>query len=107
MLAVVQIGSRERRSPCITARIVLAREGCALSILGIPESAVVASVPCTKRRRVGRMKDPPSFCCADLLSERMRGTRGALHHHSSLGQFSMRPDGAARFREGILARVER
>src|SRR5256885_11026271 len=52
LFAVVQIGSSERKSPCITARMVRAREGCARPMRGSPESAVVASVPWTKRRRV-------------------------------------------------------
>src|SRR6185295_6145079 len=56
MFAVVQIGSSERRSPCITARMVRAGEGaCARTMPETPESAVAASVPWTKRRRVVRM----------------------------------------------------
>src|SRR5947199_4248954 len=106
MFAVVQIGSSERRSPCITARMVRAREGCARVTPGIPENAVVASVPCTKRRRVVRMEVLP-LCWPDILTERSSGTSPPLHNHAPLGQLRMRPDGAARLGERILARVER
>src|SRR5262245_13011909 len=75
MFAVVQIGSSERRSPCITARMVRAREGCAYVLCGSAVSAVVASVPCTKRRRVVRIEVLP-LCWADLLMEGGEGTRG-------------------------------
>src|SRR3954451_11245281 len=76
MFAVVQIGSSERRSPCITARMVRARDGCACVLRGSAESAVVTIVPCTKRRRVVRMKSPPS-CLGDLLTEARKETSPA------------------------------
>src|SRR5215204_5171033 len=75
MFAVVQIGSSERRSPCITARMVRAREGCACVLRGSIVSAVVASVPCTNRRRVVRIEVLP-YRWTDLLTERRSGTRG-------------------------------
>src|SRR5947208_2946416 len=54
MFAVVQIGSKARRSPCITARSVFAGVGvpCALRMPGAPASAAAAAVVCRKLRRV-------------------------------------------------------
>src|SRR5436305_13400368 len=111
MFAVVQIGSSERRSPCITARMVRAREGCARVMLGMPETAAAAAaaaaaVPCTKRRRVVRMEVLP-LGFPDLVTERRSGTSPLSNNHPPLRQLRMRPDDAARFRERVLARVER
>src|SRR5215211_8090127 len=54
MFAVVQIGSSTRRSACITARIVRARDGwaCVLMMDGALVSAAVASPPFNRFRRV-------------------------------------------------------
>src|SRR4051812_8280077 len=53
MLAVVQIGSSTVRSPCITARIVLATGGgvCAVGRPGAATAAVAASPVLRKSRR--------------------------------------------------------
>src|SRR5437660_1313160 len=154
MFAVVQIGSSERKSPCITARMVRAGEGCARTMPGAPEKAAAASVPWTKRRRVVRIetslfvveaiysrnggagqevlacpgRDAARSVAAQtrdpgFFSKRTnRGPGSAMHryalhcvrdanrdshNHPSLRQLGMRPDGAARLRERILARIER
>src|ERR1043165_670292 len=107
MFAVVQIGSSERRSPCITARMVRAREGCARVMAGTLESAVAASEPWTKRRRVVRIETLPDVCWRDLLTEGRPGTSPPSYNHPSLGQLGVRPDRPARFGERIFARIER
>src|SRR3954452_19740574 len=55
MLAVVQIGSKARRSACSTARNVRAFTGvgCALSRPGADSTAAVAALPLTNARRDG------------------------------------------------------
>src|SRR5215207_11146586 len=59
MFAVVQIGSKARRSPCITARIVLPAAGCARSTEGAWVSAAAAAVVCRNVRRVAFMASSP------------------------------------------------
>src|ERR1041384_1281873 len=108
MFAVVQIGSSERRSPCITARMVRARAGSARPMPGMPEvAAAAASVPCTKRRRVVRMKVLPLFSLRRFTHETAPSDKPDSHNHASFRQLGMRPDGAARLGERIFARVER
>src|ERR1700679_556388 len=56
MFAVVQIGSNERRSPCITARMVLAAAGCAWARMMF--GAVVATPAARPVRRIVRRDTP-------------------------------------------------
>src|SRR3954469_18449417 len=76
MFAVVQIGSKARKSPCITARSVFPAAGvpCALRIPGAPASAAAAAVVCRKLRRVLIMVLPGIGAVAGL--ERLRHGKG-------------------------------
>src|SRR5689334_15962920 len=57
MFAVVQIGSNDRRSPCITPRIVLAGVACARAKAGAnPVNAAAATPPFSTLRRVVVMR---------------------------------------------------
>src|SRR4051794_24802050 len=78
MFAVVQIGSKARRSPCMTARSVFPAAGVpwALRIPGAPASAAAAAVVCRKLRRVLIMVLPGIGAVAGLRLRHGKGRSG-------------------------------
>src|SRR5215210_2282383 len=119
MFAVVQIGSKARRSPCMTARMVLPAAGCARSTLGAWVSAAVAAVACRNVRRVvfmrplpdrakaGASRGPRSIYSRDAPPLQGARRAGASNHQPPFGQLVVGPVRARDFRVGVFAQIHR
>ena len=108
MFAVVQIGSSERRSPCITARMVRAREGPARARCPGRRKARLRRA-CPARSGGGSCASKSSLLVWPIYSRKGgRGDKPARHTtirpsgSSACGQMVRRA-----LRERILARIER
>src|ERR1700746_1898160 len=99
MFAVVQIGSKERKSPCITALSVFAAAGISFArpIAGAAMSVAAATLPWTKRRRVVPIFILPFSLPRGLIHGRNEAASGKMAINISQGrvlaQRTKRPSG--------------